>query len=175
MRKRRDLYSRAAPRVREPCDQAELAACKDTSNLQLFVSWDLGARIDQPGHSRGVKRTPPTRCRSASCSRRSHAAAPFGVQPQCLINAAGAPLAADAPPTNRQDGPHARLRPPFDNKSGRELDRQRARDGLVLWCCRLGVVEGSKALQRADRSYTSHTARSVRGGRFVLLVVYGDS
>ena len=97
------------------------------------------------------------------------------MQPQCLINAAGAPLAADAPPTNRQDGPHARLRPPFDDEPARELDRQRARDGLVLWCGSLGLVEGSEALQRADRGDIGHSARLLRFGRVMLLVVYGNT
>ena len=75
----------------------------------------------------------------------------------------------------KSDGPDARLRPPFDDEPGRELDRQRARDGVVLWSCGLGLVAGSKALQRADRGDIGHSARYLCFGRFVLLVVYGDS
>tara|TARA_B100000459_G_C8416630_1_gene131307 strand:+ start:119 stop:460 length:342 start_codon:yes stop_codon:yes gene_type:complete len=74
----------------------------------------------------------------------------------------------------RSDGPDARLRPPFDHKSARELDWKRARDGLVLWDYCLGLVARQKALQRADGRDSGHTARLLCFGRFVLLVVYGD-
>ena len=39
----------------------------------------------------------------------------------------------------------------------------------------MGVVEGPEALQREDSGDFGHTARLLRGGRFVLLVVYGNT
>ena len=99
----------------------------------------------------------------------------LGCSALCLINAAEHRTGRSAGADRKKNGPYARLRPPFDDESSRELDRQRARDGLVLWRCRLGLVEGSKALQRTYCSYTRHPARRVRGGRVMLLVVYGDA
>ena len=151
----------------------ELAGCKTLGNGSFFVSWAQIAPIDQPEHPGSGKSTPIIRRHSASYSQLGDAALPFWRAALCLINAAAATHSSAT--RRRSDGPDTRLRPPFDDEPGRELGRQRARDGVVLWDCCLGVVEGSKALQRADRRDIGDTARSVRVGRFVLLAVHGNT